>query len=71
LFSGAVENEKKKGGGLRPRLAVGLVDLPIDQHGDLEKHAIEASLQHFADGLFIWGARRIGRVVDEDPDSVV
>jgi len=49
----------------------GLVELPIDQRGDLKKHAIEASQQHFADGLFIWGARRIGRVVDEDRDSVV
>jgi hypothetical protein len=37
LSIGAVDNEKTKGGGLRPRLAVGLVELPIDQRGDLEK----------------------------------
>jgi hypothetical protein len=47
------------------------VALPVDQRGDLENHAIEASLQHFADSLFMWGPRRIGRVVDEESDSVV
>jgi len=45
-----------KSGGSRPRLSCGLVDLSIDQRGDLENHAIEAILQHCADDLFIRSA---------------